>query len=507
MKSYDAMTKAELMDIIVRDVSERKAAQAQLTLLSTCVSRLKDVVVITEAEPIDEPGPRIVFVNPAFQEHTGYSAAEAIGRSPRFLHGPLTSRSELDRIRNALKTWRPVRSELINYTKSGQPFWVEIDIAPVADENGWFINWVAVQRVINDRKNAEQALLESEQRYRSLVEASPDAIIVLNKGHIRFVNKAALELFAVPSPQALIGRTLWEFFRTNRQETIQIRISDPNRRAGSSPLIEEELVRDDGSVRWVAVASAMFEADGESSVQFILRDITEERRLEAEILQATEREQQRIGYDLHDDLGQRLSGLEMKSFEFLQELSAENPNPDRDLLRQAAAQLNERLRECITLTRSISRGLTSAVLRTEGLRGALEHLSRDIASSGKIQCLLDYTVDKDVLPIPSQTAKQLYRIAQEAAHNALKHARAKTIHLHFSLKQDLLRLEVTDDGQGLPERTTVNGGIGLEVMRHRAHMIGALLAIQPASTHGVSVVCSLRLSAQEPKQLPMGGRS
>ena len=108
------MPAGKLFTAIVRDITDQQASQAQLTLLETSLSHLNDMVVITEAESVDEPGPRIVFVNAAFERHTGYSRAEVLGRSPRFLQGTLTQRLELDRMGAALRARQPVRAELIN---------------------------------------------------------------------------------------------------------------------------------------------------------------------------------------------------------------------------------------------------------------------------------------------------------------------------------------------------------------------------------------------------------
>lgn len=153
-----------LFTAIVRDITERQAEQAHLALLQTSITHLNDMLLITEAEPLGEPGPRIVFVNAAFERHTGYSLAEVLGRTPRLLQGPLTQRTELDRMSAALRAWQPMRAELINYTKSGQAFWVEIDITPVANAEGVFTHWVSVQRDITQRKQAEQALANAEAR-------------------------------------------------------------------------------------------------------------------------------------------------------------------------------------------------------------------------------------------------------------------------------------------------------------------------------------------------------
>jgi PAS domain S-box-containing protein len=149
------------VQVVARDITRRteaedalRQAHARLQLLEMSLSHVSDAIVITEAEPTQHPGPRIVFVNRAFETMTGYSAAEAIGRTPRFLQGEGTASDELDRLRTALSGWRRARVELLNYAKDGRAFWVEIDVSPVADEKGWFTHWVAVQRDITARKRA-----------------------------------------------------------------------------------------------------------------------------------------------------------------------------------------------------------------------------------------------------------------------------------------------------------------------------------------------------------------
>jgi diguanylate cyclase (GGDEF)-like protein/PAS domain S-box-containing protein len=142
----------------LRDVSEHRRSQEQLRLLEGSIARLNDIVIITEAGPFDEPGPRIVFVNEAFELRTGYRRDEAVGRSPRFLQGPQTQRDRLDQVRSALEQWQPVRVDLVNYRKDGQPFWVDLDISPVWDKSRRLTHWVAVGRDVTERKAAEQKI-------------------------------------------------------------------------------------------------------------------------------------------------------------------------------------------------------------------------------------------------------------------------------------------------------------------------------------------------------------
>jgi diguanylate cyclase (GGDEF)-like protein/PAS domain S-box-containing protein len=142
----------------LRDVTARHKSQEQLRLLESSIARLNDIVIITEAGPFSEPGPRIVFVNEAFERRTGYSPQEVLGRTPRLLQGPGTQRSELDRIRAAMEQWQPARVDLINYKKSGDPFWVDLEVSPVWNHERKLTHWVAVGRDITERKMAEEKI-------------------------------------------------------------------------------------------------------------------------------------------------------------------------------------------------------------------------------------------------------------------------------------------------------------------------------------------------------------
>jgi diguanylate cyclase (GGDEF)-like protein/PAS domain S-box-containing protein len=138
----------------VQDCTQQHQSQAALKLLDACVARVSDIVMITEANPIEEPGPPIVFVNQAFESTTGYAIREVLGRSPRFLQGPKTQRAELDKVRRALQQNEHVLVELINYRKDGSEFWVELDVDPVFNGNQ-VTHFVSIQRDISERKANE----------------------------------------------------------------------------------------------------------------------------------------------------------------------------------------------------------------------------------------------------------------------------------------------------------------------------------------------------------------
>lgn len=132
------------------------AANVRLRLLESVVVNANDAVLITEAEPIDLPGPRIVYCNRAFERTTGYTEAEILGLTPRILQSSDIDRLSLRRLKEALVAWRPVEVELLNRRKDGTEFWVELSIVPVANEKGWYTHWVSVQRDVSDRKKSEE---------------------------------------------------------------------------------------------------------------------------------------------------------------------------------------------------------------------------------------------------------------------------------------------------------------------------------------------------------------
>ena len=193
-------------------------------LLSSVVHTVNDVILISEAEPIDvaQGGPRVVYVNPAFTRMTGFTPADILGRTPRLLQHRDTDPAELTRVRTALRKWQPVEVELLNQRKDGTPFWVQINITPVANDAGLFTHWVAVQRDITVRKHrdidlqaelwhGQQALHIAEVRFASAFHDAPTGTAVTTT-EVRIVeaNHALCALLGLSSPSDLEGLSLFD---------------------------------------------------------------------------------------------------------------------------------------------------------------------------------------------------------------------------------------------------------------------------------------------------------
>ncbi|MBS1794731.1 MAG: PAS domain S-box protein [Acidobacteria bacterium] len=262
------------------DITERKAAEKRLDLYKNVVLNTRDSILITESEPLDEPGPRIVYINPAFTAMTGYTPEEIIGRTPRILQGPKTDRGKLDQIREALKNWQPIRIDLTNYRKDGSEFEVEFDIVPIADETGWFTHWVSVQRDVTDQKNFERRLRDNEAKYRVLFEQNPYPVIVVDAENHRILeaNRSALDLYGYRRDE-LLRMTALEL---RPPEDVPAYL-ETMRKIGADEtahLIRTRHRQKNGSPIEVEITSFKTVYEGRPARYVILQDISERRRLE-----------------------------------------------------------------------------------------------------------------------------------------------------------------------------------------------------------------------------------
>ena len=158
LRAYAGQAATTMELAAVRRLSDRRDPrpdEKRLLLLESVALHARDSIIITEAEPIDLPGPRILFCNRAFTETTGYSAEEVLGQTPRILQGPDTDPAARAKLRAAFASWQSVTVELLNYRKDGSSFWVELSIVPVANEKGWYTHWVSVQRDCTERHETE----------------------------------------------------------------------------------------------------------------------------------------------------------------------------------------------------------------------------------------------------------------------------------------------------------------------------------------------------------------
>lgn len=278
--------------VVVADITEQKRQAEQVRLLQSVVVNTNDAVLITEAEPIEDPGPRILYVNKAFTQTTGYSLEEVVGKTPRILQGPKTDRAVLDTVRIALSQWQPVTAELINYRKDGSEFWVEFSIVPVSDHRGLYTHWIAVQRDITERKQIEQALRWSEERYRTLIENALDIVTILEPdGTIQYISPSVEKVLGY-LPSSLNSDNFFRLIHPDDFVATCYAITNATKNPDVALPTEFACRHKDGSWRTLEAISQRF-TNGSESAQIIVnsRDITERRRL-VELHTALEQEKE-----------------------------------------------------------------------------------------------------------------------------------------------------------------------------------------------------------------------
>jgi len=223
--------------------------------------------------------------------------------------------------------------------------------------------------------------------------------------------------------------------------------------------------------------------------------IAERRRLEHELLEITDKERRRIGLDLHDDLGQKLSGLALMTKGLQLKLAARRAGEARE-----AARIHGLVQQAMNHARGLAKDLANMDLDERGLPAALEGLARHAARLFKVSCRFQSTG-----PIPQlapNTVRQLYQIAQEAVTNAIKHAKARRVVIRLADGANQLTLTVRNNGRPFPKLKGGGAGMGLRIMNYRAGLIGATLDVKASGVQGTRIVCSL------PRQRkgPAGGR-
>jgi len=361
--------------------------------------------------------------------------------------------------------------------------YLESNAHPILDAAGAVIGFRGVDRDVTDRMRVEQKLEDSEEKVRALLSAVPDMIFRMGRDG-RYIDFHASErtLLAV-SPANIIGRGMDDLFegsllREGRE------LVDKTLDTGELQLWEYQLPVGDETRDF----EARLVRSGPDEIIAIVRDITERTRLEREVVSIGESERRRIGRDLHDGLGQELTGVSLGLSALSQKLSsARSPHA------ASAKDLSAILQRSIVETQRIVRLLSPEIPEAKGLVASLRLLAREVNQHTGVRCTVSCSADTDVHD--EETAIHLYRIAQESINNALKHSGAKSIQLNFGRDTGAFFLEVLDDGIGIAPEGQRAEGMGLRSMRYRGRMLRGKLDVTPRMPAGTRVRCSWRLRA------------
>ncbi|MFB6098963.1 MAG: PAS domain S-box protein [Salinibacter sp.] len=360
--------------------------------------------------------------------------------------------------------------------------------------------WTAVGVVLR-YKQMRQARRESEAKAQAILETTVDGIITIDaEGTIESFNQAAEDIFGYDAEE-VIG------------ENVKILMPSPYREEHDEYLrsyhetgrkriigIGREVTgkRKDGSTFPMDLAVSEVDLGDRTIFTGIVRDISERRRLEKEILNASEEERRRIGQDLHDGLGQMLTGIGLLSQDVARQLEEEGHERAEDM-----AEITEHIKEADQYARDLSHGLIPVDVEANGLSEALRRLSQNAERLFNVDC--SFREVDTVLVHNNTVATHLYRIAQEAVSNAVRHGDADDVKIILASGDEQLRLQIRDDGVGFDEDGMDDGdmddrGMGVNIMNYRARIIGGTLEISSELGTGTVVTCTVPHTADVPEE-------
>jgi len=388
----------------------------------------------------------------------------------------------------------PLRSAYRVVARDGRVIWFHCEAKMIRKENGepWFIHGVGFD--ITDLKRTEEALQEERNVVSAILHTVGALVVVLDpEGRIIRCNRAC-EQTSGYSLAEVSGRKIWDLFMVPEdvdrfRSVFQQLCSDQ-----VSSDYEGYLVKRDGTRRWIAWSSTVLPGNDAAPAYVIATgiDITERKHLEKTILEVSGREQRRIGQDLHDGLGQHLTGIAFMSKVQEQKLMEKSMPEAGD-----AAKIVKLVNEAIYKTRELARGLLPVVSDAQGLMSALQQWASEVEDlfgvSCRFQCFAPVLIHDDTV------ATHLYYVAREAVNNAIKHGHASRIVIRLAANQEQGVLTVTDNGSGIADIPANNAGMGRHLMNYRARVIGGSLEIQRVATGGTMVSCSfpVRMMAGE----------
>jgi nitrogen fixation negative regulator NifL len=265
---------------ICRDVTARDEAQKQLRQLSRAVEQSPASIVITDTRGVIE------YVNPKFTQLTGYAMDELRGHTPRVLKSGETPAADYQRLWKTITQGREWRGLLHNRRKNGELFWEHASISPITDDTGRITHFLGVKEDITEYKRVEDALRESEERFRTLVENAPAGIFVQQESRFAYLNQTAAHAFGYSLPDHLIGESVVERFHPDFREQVRTRIRLINEEGRAANLAPEVCLRKDGSCFEAEFTAVPFLYRGKCGALVFFQDVTERKRLESQLRQA-----------------------------------------------------------------------------------------------------------------------------------------------------------------------------------------------------------------------------
>ncbi len=359
---------------------------------------------------------------------------------------------------------------------------------------------ISALRSKSQKEKAEQFLRESEDRYRSLVELSPEAIIVHSEGKIMYANNSSVKYLCASGRDDLIGKSMADLVPVQYKEEIHLRVQKSKENHTYAEPLEMKFNTPEGKFIYLEAVGAPVKYLGKPAGQVIIRDITarklyeeelkesreQMRSLAAHLREAREEERTRVAREIHDELGQYLTGLKM-DISLLKEMIEESGEKiNKPSLLEKIASASGLLDTTVRSVRKLSSDLRPAVLDNLGLCAAIEWQADEFQNRMGIRC--DCYLTEEELDIPSEYMTDIFRIFQESLTNAAKHSKATRISIELRKENNYYILEIKDNGIGISEedKTKLNT-FGLLGIKERTLLFGGSAEITGIPGKGTTV--------------------
>ena len=385
-------------------------------------------------------------------------------------------------VKAAITKGKSYEMELRVITAKGRPIWARSQGSAVK-ERGKVVRLVGTIQDITERKEAEMRYLRELKFNETLVDHTSVIIVLLDRqGHMVHVNQATVDILGYTRKE-LLNRTPWEVgIMSNEEKKRALERLQVLLKGGTNPPRETILTAKGGRDHLFSLSSVSTRLPDGTIDRIIVTgaDLTERNQLQKEILKISEQEQARIGHNLHDGVGQTMTGVSS----LMESLEAELTGD----LRVRAARIRQFVQEAIHEVRSMSHSMSPAAVKNRGLGGALQLLAETIRTNHRTSCACE--IDPEIRVDDPEKVTHIYRIAQEAANNALRHGKPKniTISLKRAGPQECI-LKIENDGAGIAKKKNGGEGIGIRVMDYRANLIRGTLKVESKPRGGVSVLC------------------
>ena len=435
---------------------------------------------------------RYVHCNPAYCAIMGYSEKELLQKHFQSLIHPEDGARNLDFVRRLMAGDIPSFEMENRYVrKNGTTARVHRFVSVLRDDKGNPVNLMALVSDVTEQRNAEEKTHRERERLRRMVDTAQVGIVILSpEGEVREANDALLRMIGWTREEFAAQGLHWRKLTPPEYRDLNRKAAEELSRRGSAEPAERVILRKDDTRIPVLCNGVMLPGDQGHEFAVFVTDLTEQRRLEGALQDAGEAAQARIARDLHDGLGQQLGGVLYLGRLLQHDLKARGA-PEAG----QAAELNSLVKDALNLTRHVARGLHPVPAQPDGLMLALQALIEQVARGAK--ATLIFECQPPVLLEDVRVASHLYRIAQEALNNALKHSRATRIEVALWRDPAAIYLAVRDNGIGLAHGPAGHG-LGMHTMKHRARLVGGLLTIENASDGGAKITCQVPLPFPTP---------